>query len=108
MADVCQSINVFWPDERCRRKLQAAEKALQGAEASLETRDILGSIASNRATMAYTRYDPETAIIQAQRALEYLSPDNLPTRTLTTFTLGVGYMQKGDRTAATRPLRMPY
>jgi len=83
-------------------KLQAAEKALQGAEASLETRDILGSIASNRATMAYTRYDPETAIIQAQRALEYLSPDNLPTRTLTTFTLGVGYMQKGDRTAATR------
>jgi len=83
-------------------KLQAAENALQGAELSLETRDLIGSIASNRATMAYTRYDPDTAIIQARRSLEYLSPDNFPTRTLTIFTLGVGYMQKGDRTAATR------
>jgi LuxR family maltose regulon positive regulatory protein len=86
-------------------KLQAAEKALQGAELSLETRDLIGSIASNRATMAYTRYDPDTVIIQAQRALEYLSPHNLPTRTLTTFTLGVGYMQKGDRTAATQAFK---
>ena len=82
-------------------KLQAAEKALHSAELSLENRDLIGSIASNRATMAYTRYDPDMVIIQAQRALKYLSPDNLPTRTLTTFTLGVGYMQNGDRTAAT-------
>jgi len=86
-------------------KLQGAETALQGAELSVEARDILGSIASNRATMAYTRYDPDTVIAQAQRALEYLSPDNLPTRTLTTFTLGVGYMQKGDRTAATQAFK---
>lgn len=86
-------------------KLQGAETALQSAELSVEARDILGSIASNRATMAYTRYDPDTVIVQAQRALEYLSPDNLPTRTLTTFTLGVGYMQKGDRTAATQAFK---
>ena len=83
-------------------KLQAAETALQGAELSLEARDLIGSIASNRATMAYTKYQPDTVIVQAQRALEYLSPDNLPTRTLTTFTLGVGYMQNGDRIAATQ------
>jgi LuxR family maltose regulon positive regulatory protein len=81
-------------------KLQAAETALQGAELSVEARDMLGSIASNRATMAYTKYQPDTVIVQAQRALEYLSPDNLSTRALTTFTLGVGYMQKGNRTAA--------
>jgi LuxR family maltose regulon positive regulatory protein len=81
-------------------KLQAAETALQGTELNPETRDLIGSIASNRATMAYTKYQPDTVIAQAQRALEYLSPDNLPTRTLTTFTLGVGYMQKGNRTAA--------
>ena len=81
-------------------KLQAAETALKGSDLSLETRDLIGSIASNRATMAYTKYQPDTVIAQAQRALEYLSPDNLPTRALTTFTLGVGYMQKGNRTAA--------
>jgi LuxR family maltose regulon positive regulatory protein len=81
-------------------KLQAAETALQGAELSIEARDIIGSIASNRATLAYTKYQPDTVIVQAQRALEYLSPDNLPTRTITTFTLGVGFMQKGNRTAA--------
>jgi LuxR family maltose regulon positive regulatory protein len=86
-------------------KLQAAEAALKGADLNLETRDLIGCIASNRATMAYTRYDPDTVIVQAQRALEYLSPDNLPTRTLTTFTLGVGYMQKGDRTAATQAFK---
>jgi LuxR family maltose regulon positive regulatory protein len=83
-------------------KLQAAETAMQGDELSIEARDIIGSIASNRATLAYTKYQPDTVIFQAQRALEYLSPDNLPTRTITTFTLGVGFMQKGDRTAATR------
>jgi LuxR family maltose regulon positive regulatory protein len=82
--------------------LQAAETALQGAELSVETRDIIGCIASNRATLAYTRYQPDTVIFQAQRALEYLSPDNLPTRTITTYTLGVGYMMRGDRTAATQ------
>ena len=81
-------------------KLQAAEIALQGDELSVEARDIIGSIASNRATLAYTRYQPDIVIFQAQRALEYLSPDNLPTRTITTFTLGVGFMQKGNRSAA--------
>jgi LuxR family maltose regulon positive regulatory protein len=83
-------------------KLQAAETALQGAELSIKARDIIGSIASNRATLAYTKYQPDTVIFQALRALEYLSPDNLSTRTITTFTLGVGYMQKGERAAATQ------
>jgi len=83
-------------------KLQAAETALQDAELSVETRDIIGSIASSRATLAYTKYQPDTVIFQAQRALEYLSPDNLPTRTITIFTLGVGFMYKGDRIAATQ------
>jgi LuxR family maltose regulon positive regulatory protein len=83
-------------------KLQAAEIALKGEELSFEAREIIGSIASNRATLAYTRYQPDEAIFQAQRALEYLSPNNLPTRAITTFTLGVGFMFKGDRNAATQ------
>jgi LuxR family maltose regulon positive regulatory protein len=84
------------------QKLQAAETALQGTELNVETRDLIGRIASMRATLAYTQYQPDTVIVQGQRALEYLSPDNLPTRTMTTFTLGVGYMLKGNRTAASQ------
>ncbi len=81
-------------------KLQAAESALQDSELDAETRDMIGRIASNRATLAYTKYQPDTVIVQAQRALEYLSPDNLATRSMTTLALGVGYMQKGNRAAA--------
>jgi LuxR family maltose regulon positive regulatory protein len=40
-------------------KLQAAEIALQGAELNIVTRDMIGSIASNRATLAYTKYQPD-------------------------------------------------
>jgi LuxR family maltose regulon positive regulatory protein len=81
-------------------KLQAAEAALQDSELDAETRDLIGTIASLRATLAYTKYQPDTVIVQAQRALEYLSPDNLTTRSMTTLALGVGYMQKGNRAEA--------
>ncbi|KAF0216391.1 MAG: LuxR family transcriptional regulator maltose regulon positive regulatory [Geobacteraceae bacterium] len=84
------------------QKLQAAEAALQGAELDIETRDLLGRIANNRATLAVSQYQADTAIVQAQRALEYLRPDNLPVRTINTWTLGVAYELKGDRKAAGR------
>jgi LuxR family maltose regulon positive regulatory protein len=84
------------------QKLQAAEAALQGAELDVEARDILGRIANNRATLAVSQYQADKAIIQAHRALEYLHPDNLPVRTITTWALGVAYQTKGDRTAASR------
>jgi LuxR family transcriptional regulator, maltose regulon positive regulatory protein len=85
-------------------KLKAAEAALQSAELDVETRDILGRIANNRATLAITQYQADTAIAQAQRALEYLRPDNLPRRSLSTWALGTAYLQKGDRAAASRAL----
>ncbi|HLB48337.1 MAG TPA: LuxR C-terminal-related transcriptional regulator [Anaerolineales bacterium] len=84
------------------QKLQAAEAALQGAELDIETRDLLGRIANNRATLAVSQYQADTAIVQAQCALEYLRPDNLPVRTITTWALGAAYQFKGDRTAASR------
>ncbi len=83
-------------------KLQAAEAALKGVESNIETRNLIGNIASNRATLAYTQYQLDTVIVEGQRALEYLSPDNLPARATTTFTLGVGYMLKGERAKATQ------
>ena len=84
------------------QKLQAAEAALQGAELDVETRDLLGRIANNRATLAFIQYQADTAIVQALRALEYLRPDNLPVRTISTWALGAAYQQKGDRAAASR------
>ena len=86
------------------QKLKAAEAALQGAELDIDTRDILGRIANNRATLAFIQYQADTAIVQAHRALEYLRPDNLPVRNISTWVLGAAYQQKGDRTAASRAL----
>ena len=82
------------------QKLKAAEAALQGAELDIDTRDILGRIANNRATLAFIQYQTDTAIVQALRALEYLRPDNLPVRNISTWALGAAYQQKGDRSAA--------
>ncbi len=81
-------------------KLQAADVALQGTEPDERTRDLVGRIASMRATLAVIQHDGATIITQSRRALEYLHPDNLPVRTATTWTLGYAYQLKGDRAAA--------
>ncbi|MBC7813479.1 MAG: LuxR family transcriptional regulator, partial [Burkholderiales bacterium] len=83
-------------------KLQAAEAALQGVNLDDKTRDLVGHIASIRATLAVTQHQLETIISQSRRALEYLHPDNLPVRTATTWTLGYAYHLQGDRVAASR------
>ena len=83
-------------------KLQAAEAALQGADADDTTRNLLGEIAANRATLALTSYQAETMLAQSRRALEYLHPNNLTSRTTAHWTLGVAYFLQGDRAAARR------
>ncbi len=82
------------------QKLQAAEAALQDTEPDDRTRDLVGRIASMRATLAVIQHDAETIIAQSRRALEYLHPDNLPLRTATTWTLGHAHQLQGDRAAA--------
>src|SRR5438270_4288101 len=84
------------------QKLQAAEAALQGTEPDDRTQDLVGRIASMRATLAVIQHDGETIITQSRRALEYLHPDNLPVRTATTWTLGYAYQLQGDRAAASQ------
>ena len=91
------------------QKLQAAEAALQrqqgtwqGTEPDSRSRDIIGRIASMRATVAVIEHDVETIIAQSHRALEYLHPDNLPLRTATTWSLGHAYQLHGNRAAAGR------
>jgi LuxR family maltose regulon positive regulatory protein len=84
------------------QKLQAAEAALGGAEPDDKTQDLVGHIAATRAMIAVGQKQVETIIAQSRRALEYLHPDNLPVRTVTTWTLGFAYQLQGDRAAASR------
>jgi LuxR family maltose regulon positive regulatory protein len=65
-----------------------------------ETRNLIGQIAAARATLALTRYQSETMLVQSRRALEYLHPDNRSTRASANWTMGVAYNLKGDRAAA--------
>jgi LuxR family maltose regulon positive regulatory protein len=83
-------------------KLQAAEGALEGVEPDDETRDLIGQIAGNRATLALPQYQADTILAQSRRALENLHPDNLTSRTSATWTLGVAFNLQGDRAAARR------
>jgi LuxR family maltose regulon positive regulatory protein len=88
------------------QQLQAAEAAhaqrAPGAEPDDTTRDLVGRIASMRATVAVMQHDVDTIIAQSCRALEYLHPGNLPLRTATTYTLGYAHQLQGDRAAASR------
>ena len=82
------------------QKLQAAEAALHGSEMDDYTRDLVGRIASLRATVAVIQNDVETLLAQSRRALEFLHPSNLPLRTAASYTLGYAYQLQGDRAAA--------
>jgi len=84
------------------RKLQAAEAALRSAEPDGKTRNLVGHIAAVRALLAATRNEAETMIAQSRRALEYLHPENLSVRTITSLTLGIAHQLQGDRAAAGR------
>jgi LuxR family maltose regulon positive regulatory protein len=81
-------------------KLQAAEAALQGVELNEKTRDLIGQMAAARATLAVTRYELESMLTWSRRALEYLSPDNLPFRFTAYWTLSFACLLQGDRAAA--------
>ena len=81
-------------------KLQVAEAALHGSEDDEQTRNLLGEIAANRATLALTRYQAEPMLAQSRRALEYLHPTNLASRTTAHWTLGVASFLQGDRASA--------
>ena len=88
--------------------LQAAEAAvtaaLQGAEPDESSRDLTGQIACARATLAFTRYDPETMLLQAQRALRIPGNSSLHSRTLDDWD---GLFLQGDRSQA-QGIVIPY
>ncbi|HEY3474833.1 MAG TPA: LuxR C-terminal-related transcriptional regulator, partial [Anaerolineales bacterium] len=85
-------------------KLEAAEAALaalqQGAQPDDEIRKLIGRIAAATATLALTRYDIETMLLQSRRALEHLEPSNVVLRSNAHWTLGFAYALLGERLAA--------
>ncbi|MFZ0546490.1 MAG: hypothetical protein WAM60_13680, partial [Candidatus Promineifilaceae bacterium] len=93
------------PAQEIRKILQSAEAVLQTAEPDDRTNDLIGQIAAIRAMLGIPQNQLETIITQSRRALDFLSPDNLPVRTTTTWTLGYAYQIKGDRSAAIQTYR---
>lgn len=82
--------------------LNAGETALRTAELNGKNRNLLGEIAAARATLALTRYQVNSIIEHAQRALEFLSPESLSARMTAIWALGVASHMRGDRSAAGR------
>ncbi|WP_413404161.1 LuxR C-terminal-related transcriptional regulator [Paenibacillus amylolyticus] len=81
-------------------KLQSAEQVLQNTEPEKTNSDLIGHIASIRATLAVSRHDADTIITESLRALKYLHPHNLPIRAATAWTLGYAYQLQGKRVEA--------
>ncbi|KWX77139.1 LuxR C-terminal-related transcriptional regulator [Paenibacillus jilunlii] len=79
------------------QKLQAAEQALHGAVQDVKTRDLIGHIASIRATLAVSKHQADLIVAESRRALEYLHPDNLPVRAAAAWTLGYAYQLQRER-----------
>lgn len=77
-------------------KLQSAEAALQRVVLNEKNRDLIGHIASIRATLAVAFNDGDTIMTQSLRALEYLHPHNLPVRTATIWTLAHAHLLHGN------------
>jgi LuxR family maltose regulon positive regulatory protein len=81
-------------------KLLAAEKILSETDPDGFSRDLIGRIASMRAIIAVTGYNPEAIYKQSLKALKYLDSSNFSSRTTSTWTLGQAFEQKGDLSEA--------
>lgn len=80
--------------------LLASESALKSFDTGEWRQNLIGIIASARATLALTQYRIDTVIEQSRRALEFLDQGNMPFRTTATWTMGFAYEQMGERSAA--------
>jgi LuxR family transcriptional regulator, maltose regulon positive regulatory protein len=81
-------------------KLLAAEASLPGAGPGDKSRDLIGQIATARATLALSRYQPDAMITQARRALEYLRLDNTGSRFTAHWIMAFAYRFRGERDQA--------
>ena len=90
-------------EERLQSAEAALAVALHGSEPDDNARNMIGQIAAARATLILlTQNNAEGIIYQSQRALAYLSSDNLDSRFTAIWAQGVACQLKGDRAAAER------
>ncbi|MAU12902.1 MAG: LuxR family transcriptional regulator [Anaerolineaceae bacterium] len=82
------------------QKLNEAENALQNVGLDDTVQDIMGRIASMRATLAVIQNDAEAMISHSNDALARLHPENLPSRIAAQWTLGYAYQLQGNHRLA--------
>lgn len=82
------------------QKLNEAENALQNIELDDKAQDILGRIASMRATLAVIQNDVDAMIAYSNDALECLHPENLSIRVASHWTRGYAYQLQGHHQLA--------
>ncbi|MCA9913594.1 MAG: LuxR family transcriptional regulator [Anaerolineae bacterium] len=82
------------------QKLNEAENALHNGDLDDSAQDILGRIASMRATLAAIRNDAEAMISHSNDALERLHPENLAIRIASHWTRGYAYQLQGNHELA--------
>ncbi|MFY0666236.1 MAG: hypothetical protein JXQ97_16560 [Natronospirillum sp.] len=81
-------------------KADAAERALQQFDPADIEPEILGRIASIRASVAVTRHDHEAILTQAKIALKHLKPSNLSVRASITWATGYAHSLRQEPTLA--------
>lgn len=81
-------------------KLRAAEARLRDDDPDPVVRDLVGHIASIRATVAVSLHRRDEILEQAQRALNYIDRNNLPVMTAACWSLGYAHHLRGDIAAA--------
>ncbi len=82
------------------QKLHEAENAMQDVELDETAQDILGRIASMRATLAVIQNDIEAMISYSSEALARLHPENLAIRIASHWTRGYAYQLQGNHQLA--------
>jgi LuxR family maltose regulon positive regulatory protein len=82
--------------------VHAAEAQLPNHTDDPTLRDLIGRIASIRATLGVSQHDARTIETHARRALDYLHPANIPVRASVTWALGHAYLLRHQDDAAAR------
>jgi len=95
-------LNLTGRAPEAEEKLEAAQNALRDCEPGYKTDDIVGHIAVVRAMIAVGKHDLDSIIVQSRLALDTLDPDDSPSRTIVTWTLGYAHQLIGDREEALR------
>ena len=101
-AAISSSLQDAGPGAGVNTAPNTAPNAVPNAVPDDRIRDLIGQIATARATLAFTCYQPDAMITQSRRALEYLLPANQPFRFTANWLMGMACFFRGERAEAGR------